>query len=107
MSNALSTSSPTASTPELGENHDDFAEEIDELRWSTKRVHENSLSKNHPKGRSSVGASYRDKLAGMLPGAFKQAFQIDHFVEDDSDDDVPPEDDDGQPRVLFTRKEKL
>lgn len=51
--------------------------------------------------------SYRDKLTGVIPGAYEQAFQIERFAEDDSDDDIPPEEDDGAPRILLTRQEKL
>lgn len=50
--------------------------------------------------------SYKDKLAGVIPGAFAEAFEIEKYMEEDSDDDMPPQPDDGLPRVLLTREEK-
>lgn len=50
--------------------------------------------------------SYRDKLAGTIPGAFLEAFQIDESMEEDSDDDMPPEKDDGNLRLLLMCEEK-
>lgn len=44
---------------------------------------------------------------GTVPGAFKEAFRIEHFQPDDSDDDTDPDEDDDQPRVLFTREERI
>lgn len=51
--------------------------------------------------------SYRDKLAGVIPGAFEAAFRIDDHYDDETDDDVEPEVDDGVPHILLTRAEKL
>lgn len=51
-------------------------------------------------------ASYRDKLAGSIPGAFAEAFQIDRYMEEDSDDDTSPEACDDSPRILLIRAEK-
>lgn len=54
----------------------------------------------------TMHTSYRDKLAGSIPGAFAEAFQIDIYREEDSDDDTPAEGGDGSPRILLTRAEK-
>lgn len=38
-------------------------------------------------------------MLGTIPGAFEQAFQIEHYWEDDSDNDVHLKEDDGEPKV--------
>lgn len=53
------------------------------------------------------GTSYRDKLASVIPGAFEEAFRIDDYQDNETDDDIGPEEEDGIPRLLLTRKEKL
>lgn len=50
--------------------------------------------------------SYRDKVAGSLPGAFEQAFMLEIDYDDDTEDDIGPEEEDGIPSVLLTRQEK-
>lgn len=86
-------------------------EEMEERLRSSKKVKEDLASMAEEGQRSGKSLSYRDMLAGwplgIIRGAFENAFQIEHYVEDDSDDDVGPEEDDSEPRVLFTRAEKL
>lgn len=82
-------------------------EELDEHFRSTKRIKESHM--DFPKqneGENAPRASYREKLAGVIPGAFEETFRIDDHHEDDTDDDVGPEEEDGSPRVLLTKEEK-
>lgn len=51
--------------------------------------------------------SYQDKLAGIIPSAFEEAFRTDDYQDDETDDDIGPKEEDGIPRLLLTRKEKL
>lgn len=93
-----------------GEGHETTSEEKDELQRSTKRVKDSSWEPRTSEvtAPKEPAPTYKDKLAGVIPGAFERAFYIEREYEDDTDDDVDEEaeNEDG-PRVLFTRKEKL
>lgn len=52
------------------------------------------------------GVSYKNKLAGIILGVFEETFQIDDFYEDETDDDIHPEEDVGVSQILSTRVEK-
>lgn len=51
--------------------------------------------------------SYRDKLVDVIPRAFEAVFRINDHYDDETNDDVGLEGDDGVPRILLTRQEKL
>lgn len=92
-------------------SHELPMEEEDEMRRSTKwmKVNHSSIpatSLLNVELRTQQGSSYKVKLTGLLSGAFEEALSIDDSYEDDTDDDVL-EDEDGLPRVLLTRSEKL
>lgn len=85
------------------ENHSDSADEQDGKQRSTKRMKKTIMVKDTPvqpqmdfdtgkqQGRwmpSTNQPSYKEKLAGVIPGAFAEAFHIDECMGEDSDDDT-------------------
>ncbi|OWM69592.1 hypothetical protein CDL15_Pgr014053 [Punica granatum] len=107
MANSFQTSPPLS--PSSSSNaHELSAEEADEIQRSTTKVKEWTPNTESP---ASPAVSYEDRLTGTFPGsmagAYEEAFCIDHAYEDDTDDDIGPEDDDGEPRILLTWEEKL
>ncbi|PKI45831.1 hypothetical protein CRG98_033838 [Punica granatum] len=83
----LSNASPSSSSPlSLGKIMKTPRKKIDEIQGSNKRIKETPLppaagvtivrgkfSLDAP----SLGSSYKDKLAGSIPGAYEEAFRID------------------------------
>ncbi|KAK7825615.1 hypothetical protein CFP56_032973 [Quercus suber] len=61
------------------------SEEEAELVRSVKKFKDNSTAQATTSHRKQV--SYRDSLAGDIPGAYAQAFSFDRIVEDDVDSD--------------------
>lgn len=97
------------------EAHSDSTEELDGKQRSTKRMKETHTVGGPLPPETTIKTtglpgvnqpSYRDKLAGTIPGAFVEAFHIDRLGDDDSDDDMPPENEDGSLRIYLTREEK-
>ncbi|PKI31556.1 hypothetical protein CRG98_048040 [Punica granatum] len=81
--------------------HELSAEEADEIQRSTTKVKEWTPNTESP---ASPAVSYEDRLTGTFPGsmagAYEEAFCIDHAYEDDTDDDIGPEDDDENSQPL-------
>lgn len=99
---------PNSLHTEYPEQANDSNEADNGSACSSKRIREDS-SEVAPQmqGNSTHVVSYRDKLARVIPGAFEEAFRIEDAYEDDTNDDVDPGEEDGAPRMLLTRDEKL
>lgn len=99
----LSIMSTSQSSQAFQENVPAPEEDQDIIHKSAKRMKEDvpqtirSLASSNP---SHQGASYKDKLAGSLLGAFEEAFRNNDCYEDNTGDDVPPEDEVNAPKVL-------
>lgn len=97
--------------PPQGETHEISSEEADEMQRSNKRVKNNNWSlaneAGQPPSLPPPPPSYRDKVVGSISGAYERAFMLESDYDDDTDDDIAPEEEDGIPSVLLTRKEKL
>lgn len=107
----LSPKGSCSQNPLQGENHGISSEEADEVQRSNKRVKNNDWAREDEAGQPlkppPPPPSYRDKVAGSLPGAYERAFMLESEYDDDTDDDVAPEEGNEIPSVLLTRKEKL
>ena len=56
---------------------------------------------------SAKGGSYRDKLIGVIQGAFEQAFGFSSFMQEDSDSDTEVEEFQGEDvRIIVSKEEK-
>ena len=83
-------------------------EEEDTLACSTKKFKDNHFVGEGNEGTlTTKQGSYKDKLVGAIPGAFKQAFgfgdKMHEDLESDTEDDNPGE---GSTRIRFSKEEK-
>ena len=83
-------------------------EEEDTLARSTKKFKDNHFVGEGNEGTSVTRqGSYKDKLVGAIPGAFKQAFGFGDTMHEDLESDT--EDDslgEGSTRIFFLKEEK-
>ena len=87
-------------------------EEEDTLTRSTKKLKDHHVLSSPPTGDSrnsgsSLG-SYKEKLMGVIPGAFEQAFGLQSIMQEeelsDVEDKTAPE---GWVNVSFSKEEKV
>ena len=80
-------------------------EEEDTLAYNTKKFKDNHFVGEGNEGTSATRqGSYKDKLEGAIPGAFKQAFGFGDMMHEDLESDT--EDDnlgEGSTRILFSK----
>lgn len=91
----------------VGENLKCFDEEEDTLARSTKKFKDShQLAGDKQDSLPAKVGSYRDKLAGLIPGAFEKAFGFDSAMQEDIESDNEDEHaQDGSVRVCFSREE--
>nr|POE77266.1 uncharacterized protein CFP56_29768 [Quercus suber] len=86
-------------------------EEKDTLARSTKKFKENHRSHETTETEYGIGnkmGSYKDKLVGVIPGAFAQAFGFDSSMQEDVESDGEEEvEQDGNIRISFSKEEKV
>uniref|UniRef100_A0A7N2LJ76 CCHC-type domain-containing protein n=1 Tax=Quercus lobata TaxID=97700 RepID=A0A7N2LJ76_QUELO len=78
-------------------------EEEDALHRSTKKIKE-----GHDPSPPNQNLSYKEKLVGQLPGAYKSAFSLVDSMQEDADSDVEESDlEEGTVALALSKEEKL
>ena len=83
-------------------------EEEDALARSTKKFKENHYTLGEKENVLDMKqGSYKDKLVGAIPGAFKQAFGFGSTMPEDLESNTKDDSlQEGSTRVLFSKEEK-
>ena len=84
-------------------------EEEDTLSHSTKMFKESHRpTETNENGMGNKMGSYKEKLVGVIPGAFAQAFGFDSSMQEDLEFDIKEEQiHDGDVSVYFSKEDKV